>query len=225
MTAPKKTITAKGLGWLFQRTIFNEEWFHVEHLVGTIEKAVTRERPTLRSRYYRAMKSPNSKFLSEASRIHYQRFPHLLRHSVFLSIYSTLDRQLGSICHNFDKSTGKVFDTFHVLPKAPERLKIAVGLDITSFAEWSTIEHYGTLRNWLAHNGPELTPIAHTPQTLKGKRKDTEAAINALKHVSLDPYRFIMMTKGFCASAVETTEAMIHKVIQAIVDHFNNESV
>jgi len=135
-----------------------------------------------------------------------ERFPQLLRQSLFISIYAFLEQRLIGICEHYEhaKPTNVLLADLvdNGIIKCKTYLSKVVQIEFPeSTHSWQQLLKYNKLRNQLVHVGPKLA--SGRPG---GKLQNT---IVQLDDVAVDSRREIVLGTQFCRSAVQTVRDFV----------------
>lgn len=134
-------------------------------------------------------------------------FPNLLRSSLFVTIYATIENEMNRICAQLAKDDGLGVEDLrgNGIIRASNFLTKVCRVDFPEGSEeWSQLKEYNQLRNILVHEngrdkGNQLTPLV---EASSGLRQDKDGSVR--------------LGRQFCPEVLATARGFFTKVSAAL---------
>lgn len=129
-------------------------------------------------------------------------YPIILRTSLFLSIYTFLEKTLNNLCKKYEKDFKVKLNDIrhHGITKSKFYLSNVCNIDFPT-SDWSLIQNYNIIRNHLAHEGYSLSipkSIIRKPNKNEQRLKNAVKNIGGLELVDKGGFYQVDFDESFC---------------------------
>jgi len=150
-------------------------------------------------------------------------FPTILRTSLFLSVYTFLEKTLNDLCKDYEKDCDiKLNDIKHKgITKSKFYLINVCNIDFPTI-DWELIQQYNIIRNFLAHEGYSLSINNPKFQQLSKRENRLKNAINKIVGTTLiDKGGFdqVYFDESFCDNFLDVVYKFIFDLSESIKDN------
>lgn len=135
-------------------------------------------------------------------------FPNLLRSSLFVTIYSAVENELNSLCHQLSKQDGLEVEDLrgNGIQRACTFLTRVCRVDFPEDRrEWQMLRSYNQLRNVIVHNNGKL----------EGGNQLNDAVQDS-SSLSVGKDKVICLDRHFCPEVLETAGEFFRQLSSAV---------